>query len=118
MPKSLRPENVPAPTGFKILIKLKDPPNKIGSIHIPDAVKDVQRHMAFVCQVMELGPAAYSDPEKTPGKPWCQPGDWVLTSYYAGTRFMVDDHEYRILNDDEVQGVTAEAFVKDIKRAG
>jgi co-chaperonin GroES (HSP10) len=30
-------------------------------------------------------------------------GDWILIGRYAGTRFRLeDDHEVRIINDDEV----------------
>jgi co-chaperonin GroES (HSP10) len=38
-------------------------------------------------------------------EPWCDPGDTVLISKYAGTRILVDGDEYRVINDDEVQAV-------------
>ena len=34
---------------------------------------------------------------------WAKKGDWILIGRYAGTRFKLeDDHEVRIINDDEV----------------
>jgi hypothetical protein len=51
------------------------------------------------------GPLAYQDYEKFGDDPWCEVGDWVLIGRYAGARFSLeDDHEVRIINDDEVIG--------------
>jgi len=56
-----------------------------------------------ICYVLKLGPLAYQDQNKFGDDPWCKKGDWILIGRYAGTRFRLeDDHEVRIINDDEV----------------
>jgi hypothetical protein len=55
--------------------------------------------------ITDGGPLAYKDDTKFEGIPWCKKGDWVLIGRYAGARFALeDDHEVRIINDDEVIG--------------
>ena len=48
---------------------------------------------------------AYKETEKYGNKPWCKEKDWVLIGRYAGSRFRLgDDHEVRIINDDDIIG--------------
>ena len=59
---------------------------------------------------------AYQDDSKFGGIPWCKKGDWVLIGRYAGARFALEeDHEVRIINDDEVIGTIFDP--NDIKSA-
>ena len=51
------------------------------------------------------GVTAYKETEKYGNTPWCKEKDWVLIGRYAGSRFRLeDDHEVRIINDDDVIG--------------
>jgi co-chaperonin GroES (HSP10) len=52
--------------------------------------------------VLKVGPLAYRDYDKFLGHAWCQEGDWVIFSRYAGSRFKIQGGECRILNDDEI----------------
>ena len=53
--------------------------------------------------MLKVGPLAYQNQNKFGDDPWCKKGDWILIGRYAGTRFRLeDDHEVRIINDDEV----------------
>ena len=55
--------------------------------------------------VIELGSLAYADKDKFPNGPWCKKGEWVLIRSYSGTRFKIDNQEFRIINDDTVEAV-------------
>lgn len=95
----------PAPAGWRILLKIQDIPEVTsGGIVLPDSVRDVAGQAAQVAQVMSLGEEAYTG-ERIKGV-WCQKGDWVLISKFAGVRVDVCGEEYRIINDDEVIAVT------------
>lgn len=93
------------------------PPAKTeGGVFIPETAQERERYIALACKVLAMGPDAYGDMEKFSSGPWCKVGDWVMIGRYAGSRFKVDDVEYRFLNDDEIIGVVADpAFVKRIR---
>ena len=48
---------------------------------------------------------AYKDQDKFPNGPYCKEGDWVIFRSYSGTRFKVENQEFRIINDDTVEAV-------------
>ncbi|CAK0775391.1 hypothetical protein CCP3SC1AL1_790001 [Gammaproteobacteria bacterium] len=58
--------------------------------------------------VVKVGDLAYKDEVRFPTGPWCKEGDFVLTRAYAGTRFKIHGREFRIINDDTVEGVVAD----------
>ena len=55
--------------------------------------------------VVKMGPDCYKDPERFPSGPWCSEGDFVLVRPNAGTRLLIHDREFRIINDDSVEAV-------------
>ena len=57
---------------------------------------------------MALGPDAYEDKEKFPSGPWCREGDFIIMRPYSGTRMYIDGEEFRMLNDDSIDGVVAD----------
>jgi co-chaperonin GroES (HSP10) len=65
----------------------------------------VEEQTTSILFVLDVGPDAYGDKEKFPGGPWCQKGDFVLVRTYSGTRFKVHGKEFRLLNDDQIDGV-------------
>jgi co-chaperonin GroES (HSP10) len=82
-------DRMPSPTGWRILV-------------LPYRGKGVTEGGI---QLVKVGPLAYKETEKYGNKPWCQEKDWVLIGRYAGSRFRLeDDHEVRIINDDDVIG--------------
>ncbi len=97
---------LPNPTGWRLLILPYRGRGKTeGGVLLPDAVVD-RESVATVCgYVLKVGPLAYKDQEKFPGKPWCKEKDWIIFGRYAGARFKIDGGEVRILNDDEVIAV-------------
>lgn len=98
---------VPEPTGFRLLCAVPPASEKFdGSAIIKaDMVKHAEEQTSHVLFVLKVGPDAYKDPIKFPSGPWCKVGDFVLTRAYAGTRIKLFGHEFRLLNDDQVDAV-------------
>lgn len=55
--------------------------------------------------VVKMGPDCYADKERFPSGPSCKVGDFVLVRPNTGTRIKIHGREFRIINDDSVQGV-------------
>ncbi len=73
---------------------------------------DAQRHLAQIAKVVAQGPEAYKDSkDRTFYSRWCNIGDYVMFSKYAGSRMMIDGIELRLINDDEVQAVVPDPTV-------
>jgi co-chaperonin GroES (HSP10) len=100
---------LPRPTGYKILIALPEVAETFGDSGIlkPTAVVRQDEVASVVALVLDLGPDAYADKDKFPSGAWCKPGDYVLVRAYSGTRFKVYGKEFRLINDDTVEGVVA-----------
>jgi len=100
---------LPEPSGYHILCGVPDISDKIDGTSLdlirPSQYAVQEQHATTVLFVLKLGPAAYTDPTKTPGGPWCKPGDFVLTRTYSGTRLKIFGKEFRIINDDQVDAV-------------
>ena len=104
--KSLR---LPQPVGYKVLVTLPNIEEKTeGGIIKPDSVIEKESTAANIGFVMALGPDAYVDKDKFPSGAWCKEGDFVVMRTYSGTRMFVDGEEFRMLNDDSIEGVVAD----------
>ena len=97
-------QNLPKPSGFRLLIKSREILEKTkGGIILTDDTKDLAKHACVVSQVIEMGPECYSmHLMDRSSSIWCAKGDWVLTGKYIGLKFKYDGEEYAIINDDEV----------------
>lgn len=97
---------LPKPTGYRILVMMPLLEDKTkGGIIRPDALKSAEQTASMAAKVLEFGPDAYKDEDKFPTGAWCQPGDIVITRAYSGTRFDIGEREFRLINDDSVEGV-------------
>lgn len=97
---------MPEPTGWKILIAVPQVKEQTkGGVFIPDQLKDREGIASILGFVLKIGPDAYNDKEKFPNGPWCKEGDFVIFRSYSGTRFKVDEKEFRLINDDTVEAV-------------
>mgnify|MGYP003112556992 FL=1 len=95
-------KELPVPSGFRILIKVREVSNKTkGGIILTDESVDAAKFSCVVSKVISMGPDCYHDKDTQ----WCKKGDWVLTGKYVGLKFKYDGEEYAIINDDEVVGV-------------
>ena len=52
-----------------------------------------------------MGPDCYKDEKRFPSGPWCKTGDFILARPNSGTRLKIHNREFRIINDDSVEGV-------------
>jgi co-chaperonin GroES (HSP10) len=55
--------------------------------------------------VVSLGPDCYADKARFPSGAWCKQGDFILVKPYAGSRLVIHGREFRMINDDSVEGV-------------
>ena len=55
--------------------------------------------------VLKVGPDAYADEKRFPNGPWCKQGDFIITRPMAGSRIKIHGREFRMINDDAVEGV-------------
>lgn len=100
---------MPKPTGYKILIALPkiEETYKSGIVKA-DTVRRNEEIATVIGAVLEIGPDAYMDKSKFPNGPWCKEGDYVIIRAYSGTRFTLYGKEFRLINDDTVEGVVAD----------
>ena len=99
-------KQLPRPVGYKLLIALPTVEDKFeGGIIKADATKHQEQVLSIVGLVLDMGGQAYSDTERFPSGPWCQPGDYVMFRANTGTRFRFGGAEYRLMNDDSVEAV-------------
>ena len=97
---------LPEPKGYKILCAIPDASETYQSGLAKAAqTKTIEEHSTVVLFVVKVGDLAYKDESRFPTGPWCKEGDFVLTRAYAGTRFKIHGREFRIINDDTVEGV-------------
>jgi co-chaperonin GroES (HSP10) len=97
---------LPEPKGYKILCAIPDASETYeGGIIKSASVKYTEELSTVVLFVVRIGDMAYSDKDRFPTGPWCKEGDFVLTRAYAGTRFKIHGREFRLINDDTVEGV-------------
>jgi chaperonin GroES len=97
---------LPVVSGYKILIAVPEIQEKTaGGVILPAARKDAEQVATILGYVVRVGADAYADKGRYPGGPWCKIGDWVVFRSYSGTRFKYAGQEYRIVNDDTIDGV-------------
>ena len=100
---------LPEPTGYKLLIALPEVDEKTeGGIIKAEQTKHIEEIGTIVGFVLKMGPDAYKDKTRFPSGPYCKEGDFILMRSYSGTRFCVNNQEFRFLNDDSVEGVVAD----------
>jgi len=98
-------ELLPVPVGYKMLIALPKTKEKTdGGIVLPDERRNAESVASIIGLVIAQGDDCYRDEAKF-GSPWCCVGDWVLIRSYAGTRFKVNETEFRLINDDSIDAV-------------
>lgn len=108
-------KQVPKPTGYRILCAIPEVDKEFESgIIKADETRQREETLTTVLFVVELGPDCYLDKNRFPNGPWCKKGDFVLIRPNAGTRLVIHGREFRIINDDSVEGVVEDP--RGIKR--
>ena len=99
-------KQLPDPSGYRILCGIPEIENQYESgIVKADVTKQHEELLTTVLFVMKMGPDCYKDKDRFPSGPWCQEGDFVLVRPHAGSRLKIHGREFRIINDDSVEGV-------------
>lgn len=97
---------LPKPSGYKILCAIPEQEKEYdGGIIKADETVRTDELLTTVLFVVDLGPDCYRDEKRFPTGPWCKKGDFILIRPHAGTRLIIHDREFRIINDDSVEGV-------------
>jgi co-chaperonin GroES (HSP10) len=97
---------LPKPSGYRILCAIPDMEKEYESgIIKADETLRFDELLTTVLFVVSLGPDCYKDPVRFPTGPWCKEGDFVLVRPNAGTRLVIHGKEFRIINDDSVEGI-------------
>ena len=100
---------LPKPSGYRILCAIPDAEKEHdGGILKSDETMRNEETLTTVLFVIDLGPDCYVDKVKFPTGPWCKKGDFILVRPHAGTRLVIHNKEFRIINDDTVEGVVSD----------
>ena len=107
-----KPKKAPfPPLLWHVLVQIPMPPEKIGSLFVPDDLRDSAAFASFVGYVVAIGDFAYTaitkagiDLNKIKRKP--KVGDWIIFGKHAGEKFRVKDGTlFVLMADTEVRGV-------------
>lgn len=106
IPLEQRGRMLPKPSGYHILCAIPDIEDSFDSgIAKADVTVQHEEILTTVLFVVEMGPDAYRDEKRFPSGPWCKKGDFILVRPNTGTRLDIHGREFRIINDDSVEGV-------------
>ena len=106
---------LPKPQGYRILCAIPEAEEAFDSgIIKSDETRRNDELLTTVLFVVDMGSDCYADKVRFPNGPWCKKGDFVLVRPNAGTRLVIHDREFRIINDDSVEAVVEDP--RGIKR--
>ena len=110
-----RAQQLPEPRGYRILCAIPEAEEAFDSgILKSDETRRHDELLSTVLFVVKMGADCYKDPVRFPNGAWCKEGDFVLVRPNAGTRLVVHDREFRLINDDSVEAVVQDP--RGIKR--
>lgn len=99
-------KQLPEPSGYRILCAIPEIEETYESgIVKSDLTLQHEELLTTVLFVVKVGPDCYKDTARFPSGPWCKEGDFILVRPHAGTRLKIHGREFRIINDDSVEGV-------------
>ena len=100
-------KQVPDPATYHILCVLPDIEEEYGDTGLVKAGQTMhfEELLSPVLFVVKMGPDAFKDEKRFPSGPSCKVGDFVLVRPNTGTRIKIHGKEFRIINDDTVEGV-------------
>jgi co-chaperonin GroES (HSP10) len=100
-------KQVPDPATFHLLCVLPDVEEEYGDSGLIKASTTMHHEeiLSPVLFVVKIGPDAYKDEKRFPSGPSCKVGDFVLVRPNTGTRIKIHGKEFRLINDDSVEGV-------------
>lgn len=92
------------PVEYHILYTLDRVEEKIGSIHVPDSVRDREERAGIKGTLIDVGPMAF---EEWPEDEYPVPGDRIILSvrYAGGEVEGADGETYYLANDKDIAAV-------------
>lgn len=111
-------KQLPKPSGYRILCAVPEAEkefeeSEVGLVKSDETMRN-EELLTTVLFVVDMGPDCYADKTKFPNGPWCKKGDFILIRPNAGTRLLIHGREFRIIYDDNVEGVVEDP--RGIKR--
>jgi co-chaperonin GroES (HSP10) len=102
-------KQLPDPAGFMLLTVVPEAMEEYADSEV-GLIKDSQTMhyeevLTPVLFVVKMGPEAYQDKTRFPSGPRCKTGDFVIVRPNTGTRLKIHGREFRMINDDSVEGV-------------
>jgi len=99
-------KQVPDPAAFYLLCVLPDIEEEYESGLVKAGqTMHFEEILSPVLFVVKMGPDAFKDTKRFPSGPSCKVGDFVLVRPNTGTRIKIHGKEFRLINDDSVEGV-------------
>ena len=99
-------KQLPEPFGYRILCAIPEVDDTYDSgILKADTTMHYEEVLSTVFFVVKMGPDCYKDESRFPTGPWCKVGDFILARPNSGTRLKIHGREFRIINDDSVEGI-------------
>lgn len=99
-------KQLPEPVGYRILCAIPDQEKEYESgLLKADSTLHYEEVLSTVFFVVKLGPDCYTDKARFPNGPWCKVGDFILARPNSGTRLKIHGREFRLINDDSVEGI-------------
>ena len=96
---------LPNPSGYHILCAIPEVDKMYDSgIAKAGETMHIEEVLTTVLFVVDLGPDCYLNKDKFPTGPWCKKGDFVLVRPNSGSRLIIHGREFRMINDDTVEG--------------
>ena len=100
---------LPEPSGYHILCAIPEIDKEYASgIVKADSTMHYEEVLSTVFFVVKVGPDCYKDATRFPSGPWCKVGEFILARPNTGTRLKIHGREFRIINDDSVEGVVSD----------
>jgi co-chaperonin GroES (HSP10) len=101
-------KQLPDPAGFMLLTVVPEAMEEYADsdVGIVKSGKEIWKEemLTPVLFVVKMGPEAYQDKTRFPSGPRCKIGDFVIVRPNSGTRLKIHGREFRIINDDSVEG--------------
>jgi co-chaperonin GroES (HSP10) len=102
-------KQLPDPAGFMLLTVVPEAMEEYADSEV-GLIKDTQTMhyeevLTPVLFVIKMGPEAYQDKSRFPSGARCKVGDFVIVRPNTGTRLKIHGREFRMINDDSVEGV-------------
>lgn len=114
-PPEAKASQLPKPSGYHILCAIPEQEKEFDSgIIKADSTIHYEELLTTVLFVVSLGQDCYTDATRFPSGAWCKVGDFILVRPNAGSRLVIHGKEFRMINDDSVEGIVLDP--RGIKR--